>query len=308
MTGGDHHLALFNREAYHARNLTCGSRFQAFEAPHARLSGIRPIGTVTGVLTAEGFDSGWSAPFGGPDFVREPETVGNVVSLVDDLMDWARLNQWPSVRIRCKPAFYSRNETALQFALLNAGFWVETCDLNHHIDLAVLETFADYIVSLKREARKALLRSHREPFAFFEAIGDEEWERAYDVLETNRARKGRQLLLSREYVLRMRDTFPGDVHMFTVVHGLKRCAAALVYRVLPQRFLVVYWGDDATDLPCSPMNHLAYKLVQWGLEQGALTIDLGRSSKDGVADAGLVQFKQSVGARQSLRLDLVWRP
>ncbi len=92
---------------------------------------------------------------------------------------------------------------------------------------------------------------------------------------------------------------------FLLTHGGRSCAAALLYRVAPGRELVVYWGDAGHDLPRSPMNVLALRLVELALAEGARTLDLGISSVDGVPDQGLIQFKRSVLARESLRLDLV---
>ncbi len=297
----DDHLALFSRPEFSALNVGEGQRWERVDySVDGRL-----VGTVAGVVSAEGFDSGWSASFGGPDLVRDPDTVANVVGLVDALKIRAKAKGWPMVRVRCRPTFYSRNEEAVQFALLNAGFEVEACDLNYHIDLAGFEKAEDYVKSLKREARKALSHALDEPFVFAE---DKDWIAGYMVLDANRRRKGRSLALSEAYVLRIRDTFGEKVHMLTLEWDDLPCAAALVYEILPRRWLVVYWGDAFHDLPRSPMNLLAYRVVEWAIERGALSLDLGRSSKDGVADGGLIQFKQSVGAQPSLRLDLVWRP
>jgi hypothetical protein len=147
-----------------------------------------------------------------------------------------------------------------------------------------------------------------EPFALVDAGDDDGWARAYEVLAVNRAAKGRALALDLDYVLCARDAFPGRVRMSALEHAGRPCAAALTYRVAPGRELVVYWGDAGHDLPRSPMNVLALRLVERSLTEGALSLDIGTSSVAGVPDQGLVQFKRSVGARESLRLDLVREP
>ena len=93
--------------------------------------------------------------------------------------------------------------------------------------------------------------------------------------------------------------------MAVLEHAGRPCAAALTYRVLPGRELVVYWGDAGHDLPRSPMNVLAHAMVARALDEGVRSLDIGPSSVAGVPDQGLNQFKRSVGARESLRLDLV---
>ncbi len=294
---GDPHLCLFNRPEFSALNVAEG-----YTALTAEKDG-RLIGTFAGVVQGHTFTSGFSAPFGGPDLVRDHDTVANMRALIGppDLVDWG----YETIRVRCKPAFYGRNEDAVQFALLNAGFRVEACGLNHHIDLRGFEKAADYRASLKREARRALDVSLDQPAVFTEP---RDWTDAYRVLEANRARKGLVLSLSLDYVLRMLATFGEKIRMLTLACDDRVCAAALVYEVLPRRLLVVYWGDALHDLPRSPMNLLAYRVVEWAIERGALSLDLGLSSNRGVADAGLVQFKESVGAQPSLRLDMVWTP
>jgi Acetyltransferase (GNAT) domain len=84
------------------------------------------------------------------------------------------------------------------------------------------------------------------------------------------------------------------------------CAAALVYRILPGRDVVQYWGDAHHALARSPMNVLVHRLVERSLAEGVETIDLGISTDHGVPNQGLIQFKQSVLARPSLRPELEW--
>jgi hypothetical protein len=53
------------------------------------------------------------------------------------------------------------------------------------------------------------------------------------------------------------------------------------------------------------MNVLAHALVERAIGEGVRSLDIGTSSVPGVPDQGLIQFKRSIGARESLRLDLV---
>jgi Acetyltransferase (GNAT) domain len=100
--------------------------------------------------------------------------------------------------------------------------------------------------------------------------------------------------------------------MYELLCSERAIAAALVYRVRPRRDLVVAWGDGEHDLERSPMNLLAYRLVESALSEGVRTLDLGISNEHEPGphgalepNAGLVQFKQSVLARIEPRLTLV---
>lgn len=295
------HISLFNRSEFHQLNLSGELRVARFD--HRRDGKL--IGSLCGMVNGTELVSGYSAPLGGPDLVRQSETVTNVMSLLRDALDQARGEGITTVRVKAKPDFYSGSEVEVQFALLNVGFAVESTELNFHFDLAGVTAVEDYVARLKPPARRALKHASGEPFTFAEAASDEEWTVAYGILDRNRQAKGRRLRLSLEYVLRARDTFPGHIRMFTLVHGDRACAAALVYKVRPQRDMVVAWGDADHELPRSPMNVLVHQLMAQELGDGVLTVDLGISSVDGAPDQGLIQFKESVGAKSSLRLDLV---
>lgn len=295
------HLLLFNTDAFHALNLRPGQRVRRIDH---EVDG-RLVGSLVGVVDGDGFRSGHSAPFGGPDLVRDAEATATVAEALGAAVARLDADGVGAIRIKARPAFYSAAEPAVQFALLNLGFAVEACELNLHIDLAPLRDADDYVASLRSPARRALKHALREPFALHEARDEGAWERGYRVLESNRAAKGRRLALSLDYTRAARDAFPGRVRMWVLEHSGAACAAALVYRVAPARELVVYWGDAGHDLPRSPMNALALRLVERVLGEGGLSLDLGVSSVAGVPDQGLIQFKRSVLARESLRLDLV---
>ena len=94
-------------------------------------------------------------PFGGPDLVRDAETAANVGALLDRAVRELEADGVRTIRLKARPAFYSGSETAVQFALLNLGFRVESCELSFHIDLEAL----DGIDAVRR--RPALARPAR---------------------------------------------------------------------------------------------------------------------------------------------------
>jgi hypothetical protein len=298
---GADHLALFSTEAFHALNLRPGQTLRRLD----HVADGRLVGSLVGVVEGDRFHSGHSAPFGGPDFVRDAETAANVTATLASAV--ARLDDEGvrTIRVTARPAHHSGSETAVQFALLNLGFAVAGCELSFHIDLAPFAGADDYVAALRSPARRAVRHALGEPYALEAAADDAAWATGHALLAANRAAKGRTLALPLGYVLRARDALPGRIRMFTLTHAGAPCAAALVYRVAPRRELVVYWGDAGHDLPRSPMNALAHLLVAQVLGEGALVLDLGPSSIAGVPDQGLIQFKRSVLARESLRLDLV---
>ncbi len=308
MRESDRWTTLFNQDRFHALNVR-GPHQRVVHAPVHDADG-RLLGSLGGVLEHGVLTSGFSAPFGGVDLVRERETPANVARLVDGALAQLRATGAHTVRLRLPPPCHGDSEGLIQFTLLNRGFAVERCELNQHVELDAIATPEAYVAALRSPARRALRRLTDDPaFSVRLAADDAAWHAAHDLLAANRARKGRTLALSRAYVDRARAALADRVRMLCLLHGDDLVAAALVYRVREGRDLVVAWGDGDHDLDHSPMNLLAFRVVESALQDGVRTVDLGISNghdADGalVADAGLVQFKQSILARTTPRLTL----
>jgi hypothetical protein len=301
ITSDESHLALFLRETYHAIGPQPSLRLARYDHVVAG----RLIGTLSGIVEGDTFCSGFSAPFGGAEILRAGEPVEHVMEMVERAREQLVADGVRTIRIRCRPPFYT-GETSVQFALTTLGFSVATTDLNYHLDLAPLGSAECYVEALKSPARRALGHALGLGLEFDEAADEGEWAAAYEVLRENRVSKGRPMRLSLEYVTTLRDLFPGRVRMYVLRSGGAVCAAALVYRILPGRDVVQYWGDAHHTLERSPMNVLVYRLVERALGEGVETIDLGISTDHGVPNQGLIQFKQSVLARPSLRPEMEW--
>lgn len=302
-------MTLFNEERFHALNLCAGQRVLRAEA-HDQEG--RLVGSLGGVLESGLFSSGFSAPFGGVDLVRERETPANVALLVDQSLAQLGAGGARTVRIKLPPACYGESEGLVQFTLLNRGFEVERCELNQHIDLEPLRDSQTYLEQLKSPARRALNKLLELDLSFRQAETAADWDRAYEILAANRAAKDRELALSRSYLERARHALGNAVRMYELLRGERSIAAALIYRVRARSDLVVAWGDGEHQLERSPMNLLAYRVVENALAEGVKTLDLGMSNEHApdsngalVPNGGLVQFKQSVLARVQPRLTLV---
>lgn len=294
---------LFNDPRFHALNLSGSQRLRRIDHTDEGT----PVGSLSGMIEGSRFVSGFSAPFGGPDFSREDHTLPRVAGLLDRATAELRAEGVEEIRIRCRPAFYSAAEPVVHFTLLRLGFAIERADINQHVDLTALPSMADYRLRLKKKRARSLEHDLGGGLSFREAHALEDRARCHAVLEANRATHG-ATGLPLAYLERLRDTFPGAVRMYALDQDGETCAAALVYRVLPGRDLLVSWGDAGHDLPRSPMNLLAYRLVEESLASGARTLDLGPSTApDGSPNAGLFHFKRSVLGGADNRFTFVWR-
>jgi hypothetical protein len=265
------------------------------------------VGALDGVLRDGAFESGFHAPFGGPDLDAADPTLPDVQALLEEAV--GALDDAGTLRIKARPSCYGPAEAVVQYLLLNMGFAVEHCDVNQHLELAPFATIEDYAGSLKKKRAHALRQDLRGPLELREVHDDAGLAACHAVMAANRAAHGRPPGLPLDYLGRARAAFPGRIHAYLMSDGEQPVAAALVYDVLPDVDLLVAWGDHGHELPRSPMNLLAYRLVERSIARGARILDLGPSSeKDGTPNPGLVHFKRSLGAVAGTRLVLVRSP
>jgi hypothetical protein len=272
------------------------------------------LGGVGGVRIGDTFVSGFSAPFGGIDLVDEHETADNISCVVGESMGRLRAEGIGRIQLRLPPAAYSENESMVQFCLLNAGFQIERCELNQHIPISDWASIEDYQAHLRPAAQKTLRYLRSLDLTFRPVEDDEAWDRAHALLAANRARKGRQIALSADYVRSAREQLRPHVRMFELTLGTAPIAAALVYAVTPRRSLVVAWGEAEHQLKRSPMILLAAELVGRCLAEKIELLDLGISNEPEVPPGaaglepnyGLTQFKRSTLAQIQPRFLMTW--
>ena len=256
----------------------------------------RLVGVLDGVITDGVFLSGHSAPFGGPDLVRDDPPLDDVLGLVTGALESLRTEGVRLARIRSRPAVYSAAEPLLEFALMHLGFTVESCDLNQHVVLSDRAPQAD-LSSLFRDRKRRYVRTARlRPHELVEVTGGEDLTALHGILAANRAAFGRPEPLARDYLERIRGEFPDRVRLLLLRQDGEPTAAAVVYRVLDDVDQVVHWAD-ADRMGASPMDLLAYLVLAGSHERGARLVDLGPArNDDGSLNLGLADFKRAVGA------------
>ena len=303
------HLVLWNTAAYADLRPEMAGRHV-----HEQASDGRPLASFAGVVAAgddgrRAWVSGHMAPFGGPDFCRDHESVDKVAELVAAVVEQGAGLGVDEIVVRTKPPHYSELEAYTTFQFLTHGFALAAAELNGYVDLRPHTSHEAYEASLRKETRKALRATRAQPLdvALVERDDEATWAAGHEVLRRNRHAKGRPMHLSLPYLAAVRDTFPGLVRMLVLRTGGRVVAASVVYRMARARDYVVYWGDADHDLAQSPMPLLASEVMRHCLETGAATVDLGICSADGVANPGLVQFKRSMGAQFETRFELVRR-
>ncbi len=108
--------------------------------------------------------------------------------------------------------------------------------------------------------------------------------------------------MSWDDVQAMITAFPGRLHLFGAEHHNQLLAAAICVAVSTRVLYVYAWGEIAGAEALSPVCVLADYLSTFARAQGFDLLDLGTSSIEGIVNPGLLAFKRSLGADESLKL------
>lgn len=294
-----YHITLFNDERYQRCNLRSGQRLFRYD----HFVGGCLVGTLSGVIEDGLLDCGHSAPFGGIDFVQRCEAAGTILDLLRAAISRARAEGICEIRIRARPGYFAANETALEFALLNLGACVESCELSLGLEPWRFQTAEQYVSTLDSSPRNKIRQGLRTGMVFGAAETVAGWAACFDLLAETKRRRGVQIKISFDYLMGLRDVFGARIAMHRLTHHGQLAGAALVYRVADDWDYIAAWGDDLRHRSGRVMNLMAYHLVCTAIAQRVAILDLGISSVDGVPDDGLIHFKRSIGATTGLRLD-----
>jgi hypothetical protein len=295
---------MFNDAAYLAT--VVGPGLAAWRYEH--LEGRVPVGSWVCVRRDTTLECGFHAPFAGPDVIGDPPADA-VLAFLSGGVERARSEGVTDILVRSRPLSYGPAEHVVQYGMVNLGFSLEVCDLSYSIELGGLGTMSSYEQALASGQRTKLRQVLSLASEFSHSAGDDEpeWRLGYEILAENRRVKDRRMSIGFDYLMKLKDVFPDRIDMMVLRVDGSPCAAALVYRVLPDVVLLVSWGDAHHNLRRSPMNLLAAHLTVWCAQSGARLLDLGRASEDGPANLGLMQFKRSVLGVPEIRPNYRWR-
>ena len=262
------------------------------------------FGSLVGTRTCDVIDCGWKAPYGGPDIARAGASTKAILDFLDAAAGYAKQSNAKALRIRTRPSYHSSNEASIQFALLNLGFRVETCELSQGVDVKRFTSIEHYIARLKASQRNQIRRGLLE-FDIQKCLSEAEWIKAYELLALNRTFRGEALKFTIQYLLKLQSLFPDRLSMFVSRLAGQPIAAALVYRVTSCVDHIVAWGDDRSAREIAPVGCIAVKVLDKAMKDGVHVVDIGISSVNGVPDDGLISFKRHTLASSGLRLNLI---
>lgn len=272
-------------------------RFFAY-APEGATSGYR-LGITVGEKGDE-WNSPYSAPFGGFACAKGV-TIDEIDEAIVALPALA-LKARKKLHVTFAPVFYSQTYlTKCVSSMFRAGFALKYADLNYAFDFTDAKPYEKRLWNMaKRNLKQAAARS----FEMREETSPEGISVCYEVIRKNREHKGYPLKMSLDAFEKTSSVVP--IHYYTLYLEGTPVAAAIVYRVSPEIFQLIYWGDAPGFEEARPMNVLASKIFEHFKTLGADFLDIGPSSEDGVPNVGLCAFKESVGCFADLKYAFVF--
>ena len=241
----------------------------------------------------------YSAPFASPTWLATP-TLALATAVAGALVRYAH-QQNAGVNLFMPPSLYGSADTRAkwQMALRAAGLTEAYADINYHFDTSLLPVDRNLEALMGHHARAYIRRARRRGLAC--SVCDDP-ARAYDIIRRNREERGYPLRMSFSQV---QHTISECVKADWFIVGSEQagdCAAALVYRLTDDTAQVIYWGDiPGLSGGEHSMLVLAEGVFAHYAASGVRYVDIGPASEEGIANAGLCNFKEIIGCTATLK-------
>lgn len=247
--------------------------------------------------------SPFSAPFGGFVYLSDDVRIGMIDEAITLLLEWAKKIKLEFVKITVPPTIYNEKFISKQVnCLYRTGFSIENIDLNYSFSLGKFND--EYPANIWRNARKNLKIALKNDLSFIKCETLENKKLAYEVIRQNREAREFPLRMSWEQVRSTTELIPAD--FFLVKDEMQKAiAAAVVFRVSKDICQVVYWGDLPETSHLKTMNYLSFKVFEFYANEGLQIVDIGPSTEDSIPNAGLCEFKESIGCDINLKYTFI---
>jgi hypothetical protein len=253
------------------------------------------VGIIVGI-TNNIIKSPFSAPFGGFVYLNQEFGISYFEEAIRCLVLWSKNKGLNKIEITLPPGIYGESVLSKQInALFNMGFDFSQVDLNHVIELKLLNDSDFYKKSIiSYNARKNLRIAFESGLSFIACSEDNQKKLAYSIIKKNRNSKGFPLRMSWDQVYSTSKIVESDFFLVETVDNIS-IASALVFHINNEVVQVIYWGDLSEYSNSKPMNFLAYHIFEFYKKMGKKFVDIGPSTENSIPNYGLCDFKESIG-------------
>lgn len=244
--------------------------------------------------------SPYRAPFGSLEFDSNLQ-YDELEEFLECILIYCKTQHLKKLSIVSYPfCYHAVNSQMLTYLLVNKGFKIITSDLNFHLNVASTTFEEGLHESEKRRLKKCL----KENFQV-EQDNSADINEMFELIRRNREEKGFPLSMRAEELLTLFRKYPENYFIFTLRDRQKLIASSIGVKVNSK---ILYYFLPATDSEYknfSPMVLVLKTMYDFCKENAYATLDLGIATAGGVANPGLIRFKEHLGALPSLKLSFV---
>jgi len=244
------------------------------------------------------------ASYGGFVF-REGLPIADAHVLVEMLIRQAKKESLEKIIITLPPIIYNhRLSNYIDFALIRNGFKYVKREVSSIV--CIENNIDDNVRKFKQTNRTAFRRAMR---LGVEVRKSEEYDIFYQILKKNlKIRHGVQPTHTLEELIRLKDMYPDEIHLFGAYVGLEMVAGVVMFDCNQDVSLAFYISHNEERQQYRGVNLLFYHIINNCIERGFKYLDFGIFTVDMEPNFGLGRFKEGFGSsgilRDTLYLDL----
>jgi hypothetical protein len=229
---------------------------------------------------------------------RENLSVRTAFDLVSSLIDYACKEKIDRIELTFPPVIYlKRLSHYLDFALYKEGFSFRKREISSIIPLDF--TRENILNAFKPEARTAYRKSLKSGVTVRSGGDVSEF---YPILEKNLAlRHNVKPTHTLDELIKLGNLFPDRIHQYGAYYDRKMVAGVTNFICNDRVMLAFYISHLEEYQDVRPVNHLFYKIIDWGIANNFKYLDFGIFTVDEDPNWGLGKFKESFGARGIFR-------
>lgn len=284
----------FNRPAYfqyHTRSQR-GCYFQLLDRETARVLAVAHCTEKEPGV----FASPFRGTYGGIDTKEHDVLLFDI--FVEDIERELRLMRAKKIQFALAPEAHDplRHHLLLN-TLLRHNYQIAKQDINYHLSVDA----TPLPEKMERNNQKRVRKCDREGCSFHYVQDPKEIEIIYDVIRKNRESKGYPVTMTLEHMLEMKTLFPDVWQFFGTKLKDQFIAGSVCIRINPSVLYVFYWGDLPEARTLSPVAFHANHLYDYCRTEHVSLLDIGTSTDNGVPNLGLMNFKQRLGCKTSMK-------
>jgi hypothetical protein len=255
---------------------------------------------VPGAVSQDGiFVSTAGASIGGPA-VKKSITAGACLHLVEALQLYSNSAGWRGVETTLPPAIYhDEPDQKVEFALHRSGFEL----VHRSMPLLIpLDRFKeDPYRYLFRASHRSKVRAGRRKGVTVDETGVDDFEEFLELFEQTHGRLGSLPTHTPEEIESLLGRMPGHIRIWSARLGKTMVAGALLFTLNRNVCSTFYICDRASHREFHGVTVLLAEVADVLARRGFRYLDLGPSASSTHFNHGVVNFKESLGARAFCR-------